>query len=98
MQAIVTKYHPATDRSGSRVSARAEAGRVILFWNDSLGSLENHDAAALALCQKFDWRGTLAEGSIPTNPSGHVYVFCHTERPSYEGEWTAPKIVGPFRG
>lgn len=96
MQAIVTKYHGPTDHRGSRVTARAQAGRVTVHWDHALDSQANHDAAALALCRKFDWRGTLAEGALPDG-TGNAYVWCHTERPSYDGDHVPPRIVGPLR-
>ena len=39
MQAIVTKYHGATNFKGSRISATAEAGRIYLSWDDSLNEV-----------------------------------------------------------
>lgn len=96
MQAIRTKYHPATNLTRARVSATAEAGRVILSWNDALDTEKNHDAAALALCRKFDWRGSLAAGTVKGEP-GNVYVFCHTDRQSYDGPHVPPNFVGLFR-
>ena len=64
-QAIVTRYHPATNVKGSRVSARAEAGKVILSWDHGLNQAENHCRAAQALATKFDWKGMYHGGAIP---------------------------------
>jgi len=57
MQAIETKYHGPTDRQGSRVSATAEAGRVVLEWDHALNSERNHMRAAAALARKLGWVG-----------------------------------------
>lgn len=72
-QAIVTKYHGPTDRRGSRVSATADAGRIFVSWDDSLGIEKNHDNAARLLAEKFKWRGTWYGGGLPTG-DGNVYV------------------------
>jgi hypothetical protein len=74
MQAIVTKYHGATNFRGSRVSAKASAGRVTVSWDDALDVDANHRAAAVALCRKFGWHGTLVEGGLPEG-TGNVYTF-----------------------
>jgi hypothetical protein len=74
MQAIVTKYHGATNFKGSRISATAEAGRIYLSWDDSLNVEDNHDAAALALGRKLGWVGKLASGGLP-GTRGNAYVF-----------------------
>jgi hypothetical protein len=73
MQAIVTKYHGPTDTRGSRISARAQVGRVYVPYDDALDSTENHKAAARALCERYGWKGTLVEGGLPEG--GTVFVF-----------------------
>jgi hypothetical protein len=37
---------------------------VIIAWDDSANSEDNHKAAALALCVKFDWAGKLYGGGL----------------------------------
>lgn len=54
-QAILTKYLGPTDHRGSRVVARAQAGKVTVPWDYSIDTADNHAAAAKALCSKFDW-------------------------------------------
>jgi hypothetical protein len=55
MQAITTKYLPATNFRGSRIKATAQAGSVTVPWDDALGVEANHRQAACALMAKFGW-------------------------------------------
>lgn len=70
-QAIVTKYHGPGNVRGSRVSAKADAGRVTIEWDHRLNVEENHAAAAHALLKRLGWAGPWAMGSLP----GGGYVF-----------------------
>lgn len=73
-QAIVTKYHGATNTHGVRVSARADAGRVTLPWNYALDSRQNHVAAAKFLAAKVGWEGRWYGGGTPDLKAGYVFV------------------------
>ena len=73
-QAIETKYIGPTNLRGSRVKATAQAGSIIMHWDDALGVDENHTKAALALCAKYDWKGKLCAGAL-SNGRGNVFVF-----------------------
>lgn len=54
MQAIVTKFLPATNFKGSRIKASCERGSVIISYPDELRMGEEcHRAAASALVAKF---------------------------------------------
>lgn len=55
MQAIITKFMPATDFKGARYKATAEAGSVIVPYDHSVNTEANHIAAAKALCKKMGW-------------------------------------------
>jgi len=55
MQAIVTKFVGPTTHRGSRVVAKADAGRRVYSWHDDLGIEDNHRAAALAFAHEFGW-------------------------------------------
>ena len=55
MMAIQTRYHGPTNHRGSRVSARTEAHRIMVEWDDALDSEGNHDAAASALIRQLGW-------------------------------------------
>ena len=76
-QAIVTKYHPATNVRGSRVSARCDAGRIIRSWDHSLGVEGNHRAVAAELIARLGWTsefyGEWSLGGLPG--AGYVAVF-----------------------
>lgn len=73
-QAIVTKFHAATNTYDARVTATCQAGRVTLPWNDSLDVPDNHTAAAKALQAKFGWSGKLAGGAMPDG-TGYCFVL-----------------------
>lgn len=78
-QAIVTKYHGPTNYKGSRISARAEAGRIIVHYDHALNPDENHKAAAQALADRLGWttdKGypALAGGGLPGN-AGYCFVM-----------------------
>lgn len=73
MIAILTKFHGPTNYRGSRVTAKTTAGhRVTLSWDHALDVADNHRAAAVALCTKMNWDGTLVEGGTDI---GYVYTF-----------------------
>ena len=66
MQAIQTKYIGPTNVRGSRVKAAAQAGSVILDWNDALNRDDNHRCAAKALATKLGWDyGEYISGTLP---------------------------------
>lgn len=73
MKAITTKFHGLTNVKGSRYSASdLDGNRVMLSTDFALSSEGNHDRAALALCEKMSWTGTLVRGGLA---NGNVYVF-----------------------
>lgn len=73
MKAIVTKYHGPTDRRGARISASDEDGnRVMVPYAHELSGELVHRQAAIALCEKMGWTGTLHAGSLG---KGYVYVW-----------------------
>ena len=74
-QAIVTKYLPATNFKGSRIKATASAGSLTQSYDDSLNTDDAHAKVAMALANKFKWRGTWY-GGTPADGKGNVYV-CH---------------------
>lgn len=70
-QTINTKYIGPRNVKGSRVSARTSGGkRIILDWDDTLGSAKNHERAMCQLASNLNWdysqavAGTLKDGSI----------------------------------
>jgi len=72
-RAITVKYLCATNTRGSRLVAKDEEGHKVILNKDL--SLSNDDAykeAAIALCNKMGWKGTLAGGWAK---DGAVFVF-----------------------
>lgn len=81
MQAITTKYHGPTDRRGSRIIARADAGSVQFSYDHSLNVEGNHAAAAATLAAKLGWTdaGELVGGG---NADGsYAWVFVNDSAP-----------------
>ena len=73
MQAISTKFLGATDSRGSRIKATCEGGSVTVSYPyEKRSGAEAHSVAALALCAKMGWAGTLIAGGTQT---GYVFVF-----------------------
>ena len=69
-QAIETKYLGPTNYRGSRITAKAPAGKVTLEWNYELSTEENHVEAAKALANKFEWN----YDEMVTGALGNSYV------------------------
>ena len=73
MKAIQTRYLGPTNVRGSRIKAFAEGGNQLTVSYDH-DSDNPHRDAAVALCKKLGWAGTLAEGGLPNGDC--VFVFC----------------------
>ena len=72
---IETKYFGPTNCQGARIKAivSGESKRsIIVPWDYAKNTDENHTAAALALCKKFEWDGKLVMGGTK---NGYVFVF-----------------------
>jgi len=86
VQAIETKYVGPTNHHGSRIIVRAQAGRVIVAWDDALSVDENHARAILFFAARQQWCGTWhmggkADGTgnvavcvTPRSPAGRIVV------------------------
>jgi len=74
-QAIVTRYLGPTNHRGSRVVARASAGRVFIEYEPGKSPAGNHRDAAFKLAAKFGWVGTWLEGELPGPHAESVYVL-----------------------
>ena len=76
MKAIRTHYVGPSKVRGSRIIATAEGGprphKVIVPYNH--GSDNPHRDAAVALCRKLGWAGTLVEGGLPDGSCAFVFV------------------------
>lgn len=73
MQAIITKYHGATNTRGSRISARSQAGRKFYSWDYALGVEENHKAAAQQYASEMKWGREWEGGALPDD-TGYAFV------------------------
>lgn len=72
MQSIETRYYGPGNVRGARIRAKASGGFTL--WIDYEPASQNpHRDAAVALCKKLGWHGTLCEGGIKR---GSVFVFC----------------------
>lgn len=75
MQAIITKFHPATDTKGARISATCNGGKVYISYPHECSEGEQvHKQAAIALCNKMNWKGELVAGCLPDG-KGYAFVF-----------------------
>ena len=76
MQAITTKYAGPTNTRGTRIIAKAAAGRVSVGYDHALNLEDNHAAAAQALAAKLGWTGpnygTLVSGCADKGDYVHV--------------------------
>lgn len=75
MQTITTKYLGATNTKQARVRATSTSGiSIIVKWNWELDTEDNHNEAAIALCNKLGWSGTFYCGAAEKG-KGNVYVM-----------------------
>jgi hypothetical protein len=56
MQAIRTKYLPATNNKPSRIKAECEAGTITISYDHSLNIDQLHQKAAMKLLEKLNWK------------------------------------------
>lgn len=84
MQAIQSRYYPATDRRGSRIKAWCERGSIIIPYPQELSGAECHREAVRQLLAKFEaedvarfgggdhhW-GDFITGGLPGGDYAHV--------------------------
>jgi hypothetical protein len=65
MQAIITKYIGPTNHRGARIKAIAAAGNVTVPYEYGTDTEGAHRIAAVAFCDKFDWRFDHIAGGLP---------------------------------
>lgn len=86
MTAIKTKFLPPTNNRPSRVKADAGCGRTaIVACHDPNTDMDSYTHAALAVCKKFEWTGTLIRGGW--EDGSYIFVFL----PKY---WRISKVNG----
>ncbi len=81
MKAIKTVFKGATDTRGSRIIASDEDGnRVTIGYPHELSGMDCHAKAAVALCLKMGWSGTLHGGGLK---DCYVFVFAPRKDDGY---------------
>ena len=78
VQAIETKYLPATNIKGGRIKATAWGGSATIGYPHALNTDDAHRAAAMALVDKMGdgWQGEWAQGG---NAKGNGYYFVNVK-------------------
>jgi hypothetical protein len=89
MQAIITKYLPATNTKPSRIKASCERGSIVITYPSDLSGDAVHVAAADALVRKFvaedailygtptaknPWNRKRVCGGLPSGGVAHVFI------------------------
>jgi hypothetical protein len=79
MKAISTKYIPATNYRCSRVKAfDGDGNSVTIPYDSDLDRDEPFAKAAILLCKKMNWTGTLVSGGTKDG-----WVFCFEQSEKY---------------
>ena len=79
MKAIITMYQGPSNTRGARIRAHEPDGKsVTVSYDHGLSAERNHGAAAVALCKKLGWTGTLIQGGLKGREN--VFVFSTGER------------------
>jgi len=73
MQAIITKFLGPTNTKGSRIKATSWDASVTVTYNYALDSLNNHRAAADAVCASMGDEWKIVASALM--PDGHGYAF-----------------------
>lgn len=74
MKAIRTKYLPPSNVRGARIKASDMDGNsVTISYPHEFSGEATHAEAALALCRKLGWSGTLLGGALA--PGEYVFTF-----------------------
>jgi hypothetical protein len=76
MQAIVTKFIPATNYKGARIKAKAERGSVTISYPYNGGAEHCHAQAAQALVAKFVLEDEAKYGTPPGENSWSGSYVC----------------------
>lgn len=77
MKAITTKFFGPTNSHGARIKASTEDQSVTISYDYSLSPEKLHAKAAVALCKKMGWTGTLISGGVK---GGYVFVFANSDK------------------
>jgi hypothetical protein len=80
MQAIHTKYMPATNTRSSRIKASCAAHSITVAYDHELDVEDNHKAACFALQIEMvnrggaHWRSPMESGCLPDGSYAHVFI------------------------
>lgn len=89
MQAIITKYLPATNFKSSRIKAKCERGSIVVSYDSADSYQDARVAAAQALVEKFiaqdaprygtdpkknPWNAKRVVGQLPSHDYAHVFT------------------------
>jgi len=78
MKAIITKYISATNYKGARISASdGDGNKITIPYDNELSDAACYAKAAVALCKKMNWKGTLISGGLK---NGYVFVFSASDK------------------
>lgn len=84
MKAIKTTYRGPTDTRGARIFASDDDGnRLSIPYPHELSGMDAHAKAAVELCRRMKWKGTLHGGGLK---DCYVFVFAPT-RPDNFGAY-----------
>ena len=75
LQAIQTKYLPATNTCGNRIKATCATWSITIDWSYDLDTDECHERAAKALMDRLDWNRLYqiaAGGQLPNGDYAFV--------------------------
>jgi hypothetical protein len=89
MQTIETRYLPATNFKGARITAQASGNKkriTVPYRYDGPDDAE-HITAALALCEALGWSGKLIGGHLK---HGMVWVFASSNSPTFTAKNPTP--------
>lgn len=75
MQAIKTKYLPATNTKPSRIKAECEAGSITISYDHSLNIDELHQKAAKELLNKLSWNPDFINSGSFKGDYYHILEF-----------------------
>ncbi len=80
--AITTTFHGPTDRLGARISATNGEKSVTVSYPHHKSGVAAFAEAAIALCKKMDWHGTLVAGGLRKggHDGGYVFVFVDSDK------------------
>ena len=82
MKAIECKYYGPTNTRGSKIVASdSDGNKIAIPYPHELSGTDVYARAAIALCRKMGWKGTLVSGGLKKSE-----VFCFVDSDKYDIE------------